>query len=148
MGLLGPTAARSLVQLPAGNQIEVLSCVRRDGLTTAELRGVAGLVAAAATRQQIEYVLEKPRLALAQSESGGGFASDPRLSAAGNRVSRQLAVLLDQLSRMETWLRQRGRAELRGSDHPLLGARFVRLGVEAQSVAELSRDLGQELSGP
>jgi hypothetical protein len=136
------------VRLPAGNQIEVLSCVHREGLTTAELRGVAGLVAAAATRQQVEYVLEKPRLALAQSASGGGVTCDPRLSAAANRVSRQLAALLDQLSRMETWLRQRGRAELRGSDRALLAERFVRLGVEAQSVAELSRDLGQELSPP
>ena len=63
LGLLGPTAARSLVQLPVGNQLEVLGCARREGLTTAELRGVAGLVAA----------------------------------------------LLDQLARMETWLRQRTR---------------------------------------
>ena len=148
LGLLGPTAARSLVQLPAGNQIEILSCVRREGLTTAELRGVVGLVAAAATRQQIDYVLEKPRQALAQSESGMGVTTDPRLSAAGNRVSRQLATLLDQLSRMETWLRQRGRAELRGSDRRILAERFVRLGVDAHAVAELSRDLGQELSQP
>ena len=148
LGLLGPTAARSLVQLPAGNQIEVMSCVHREGLTTAELRGVAGLVAAAATRQEIDYVLEKPRQALAQSELGAGLTIDPRLSAAGNRVSRQLATLLDQLSRMGTWLRQRGRAELRGGDRPLLAERFVRLGVDAQSVAELSRDLGEELSSP
>lgn len=148
LGLLGPTAARSLVQLPAGNQIEVLSCVRREGLTTAELRGVARLVASSATRQQVEYVLEKPRQALAQSELGPGLSSDPRLSPAGNRVSRQLAALLDQLARMENWLRQRGRAELRGSDRPLLVERFVRLGIDAQSVADLSRDLGQELSGP
>jgi hypothetical protein len=77
-----------------------------------------------------------------------GFSSDPRLSPAGNRVSRQLAALLDQLARMENWLRQRGRAELRGSDRPLLVERFVRLGIDAQSVADLSRDLGQELSGP
>jgi hypothetical protein len=49
---------------------------------------------------------------------------------------------------MENWLRQRGRAELRGSDRPLLVERFVRLGIDAQSVADLSRDLGQELSGP
>ena len=134
--------------LPAGNQIEVLSCARREGLTTAELRGVAGLVAAAATRPQVEYVLEKPRQALAQSQAGPLLTSDPRLSAAANRVSRQLAALLDQLSRMEHWLRERGRAELHVGDRLLLAERFVRLGVDAASVADLARDLGEELSLP
>jgi hypothetical protein len=148
LGLLGPTAARSLVPLPAGNQIEVLSCARREGLTTAELRGVAGLVAAATSRPQVEYVLEKPRQALAQSQAGPLLTSDPRLSPAANRVSRQLAALLDQLSRMEHWLAARGRAELRVGDRLLLAERFVRLGVDAARVADLARDLGQELSVP
>ena len=147
LGLLGPTAARSLVQLPAGNQIEVLSCARREGLTTAELRGVADLVRGATTRPQVEYVLQKPRQALAQSQMGPQRLSDPRLSPAGNQVSRQLAALLDQLSRMETWLSQRGRAELRHGDRELLAASFVRLGRDAQTVADLARDLGHELRG-
>lgn len=148
LGLLGPTAARSLVRLPAGNQIEVLGCARREGLTTAELRGVVDLVAVAGSRPQVEYVLEKPRQALAQSQAGPWRTSDPRLTPAGNKVSRQLAALLDQLARMETWLRQRGRAELGRSDRPLLAASFVKLGVAAEAVSELSRDLGEELSVP
>ncbi len=148
LGLLGPTAARSLVRLPAGNQIEVLSCARRDSLTTAELRGVVELVASAASRPQVEYVLEKPRQALTQSQAGPWLTSDPRLTPAGNKVSRQLASLLEQLARMETWLRQRGRAELGRGDRLLLAQSFVKLGVAAGTVADLSQDLGQELSGP
>ena len=147
LGLLGPTAARSLVSLPAGNQVEVLGCARREGLTTAELRGVAGLVGAAATRAQVEYVLSKPRQALAQSQAGPQRTSDPRLSLAGNRVSRELAALLEQLARMETWLRQRVRTELNREDRELLTESFVRLGRDAQTVADLARDLGRELSG-
>jgi ParB-like chromosome segregation protein Spo0J len=147
LGLLGPTAARALVPLPAGNQIEVLACARREGLTTAELKGVAELVRGAQSRPQVDYVLEKPRQALAQSQAGPWRVSDPRLSMAGNRVSRQLATLLDQLSRMETWLAQRGRAELERGDGEILAAGFVRLGRDAQTVAELAGDLGQELRG-
>ena len=30
LGLLTPTAARSLVRLPVGNQVAVLTCIRRD----------------------------------------------------------------------------------------------------------------------
>ena len=148
LGLLGPTAARSLVQLPAGNQIDVLACTRREGLTTAELRGVVDLIRAAATPAQVEYVLTKPRQALAQSQAGPWRTADPRLSVSGNRVSRQLAALLDQLARMETWLAQRGRAELNREDRELLAESFVRLGHDARTVADLAQELGQELSLP
>lgn len=148
VGLLGPTAARALVPLPAGNQIEVLACARREGLTTAELRGVADLVRSAASRSQVEYVLQKPRQALAQSQSGPLRTSDPRLSPAGNRVSRHLAALLEQLARMETWLAQRGRGELNPCDRELLAASFARLEHVARRVADLAADLGQELSLP
>jgi ParB-like chromosome segregation protein Spo0J len=147
VGLLGPTAARALVALPAGNQVEVLACARREGLTTAELRGVAELVRGATTRPQVEYVLDKPRQALAQSQAGPWRTSDPRLSLAGNRVSRQLAMLLDQLSRMETWLGQRGRSDLHRGDGAILATGFARLGRDARSVSELAQDLGQELAG-
>jgi ParB-like chromosome segregation protein Spo0J len=148
LGLLGPTAARALVPLPAGNQIEVLACARREGLTTAELKGVAELVRGAQSRPQVDYVLEKPRQALAQNQAGPWRTSDPRLSVAGNRVSRQLAMLLEQLARMETWLSQRGRSELNREDRALLAGSFVRLGRDARSVADLAQDLGQELSIP
>ena len=148
LGLLGPTAARALVPLPAGNQIEVLACARREGLTTAELRGVAELVRGAQSRPQVDYVLEKPRQALAQNQAGPWRTSDPRLSVAGNRVSRQLAMLLEQLARMETWLTQRGRSELNREDRGLLAGSFVRLGRDARTVADLAQDLGQELSIP
>lgn len=146
LGLLGPTAARALVPLPAGNQIEVLACARREGLTTAELKGVAELVRGAQSRPQVDYVLQKPRQALAQNQAGPWRTSDPRLSLAGNRVSRQLTVLLEQLARMEAWLAQRGRSELNPQDRALLGGSFVRLGRDARTVADLAQDLGQELN--
>jgi hypothetical protein len=47
------------------------------------------------------FVLEKPREALREAQAGEVRGWDPRLSAAGNRVSRQLALLLDQLARIE-----------------------------------------------
>jgi len=142
LGLLGPTAARALVPLPAGNQVQVLACARREGLTTAELRGVAELVRSAITREQVDYVLQKPRQALAQSHADPWRANDPRLSPAGNRLCRHLTLLLEQLARMESWLLQRGRGELNAADAELLTPGFARLSRDAQSVAHLARDLG------
>jgi len=100
LGLLSPTMARQLTRLPAGNQQEVLETGRRDSLTAAELRGVVDLLMSSGTREKAAFVLEKPRAALREAQAGEVRGWDPRLSTAGNRVSRQLAAVLDQLAPM------------------------------------------------
>lgn len=145
LGLLSPSAARQLLRLPAGNQTEVLECARRESLNVAEIGEVVDLVLASSTRQQKEFVLEKPRQALAQARGGTPRCWDPRLSSAGNRVSRQLAWLLDNLSRMENWLRHRGRGELSLCDGSILSPGFERLARDGRMVAELAEDLVREL---
>jgi hypothetical protein len=144
LGLLTPTAARALVQLPAGNQIEVLACARREGLTTAELRRVVELLRQTTDPAQRKAVLARPLEALAQTQTGGRV-HDPRLSVAGNRVARQLATLREQLARMENWLRQRRHSELTAADGGLLAERFARLSSDAGTVAELAGDLYEEV---
>jgi ParB-like chromosome segregation protein Spo0J len=148
LGLLSATAARELLRLPHGNQLELLECMRRESLTTAELREVVNLLLACSTREQKDYVLEKPREALSQSRSGPARSWDPRLSAAGNRVARKLAWLLDNLSQMENWLRHSGRGELCLCDGAILSAGFDRLSRDGRVVAELANDLAEELKSP
>jgi ParB-like chromosome segregation protein Spo0J len=148
LGLLSPTMARQLTRLPAGNQAEALASARRESLTAEELRGVVDLLLASGTRAKQEFVLQQPRQAVRQAQGILVRAWDPRLSAAGNRVSRQLSGLWDQLARMENWLRHRGRAELALCDRRLLGESFGRLVTAARSVAELAEDLVGELSCP
>jgi ParB-like chromosome segregation protein Spo0J len=145
LGLLSPTMARQLLRLPAGNQAEVLTVVRRESLSAAELSGVVDLLLASATREKEVYVLSDPRRALRQAQGQSPPSWDPRLSPAGNRICKQLVVLLDGLGRMETWLRHRGRADLRGCDRSILAGSFERLGRDAASVAELAEDLASDL---
>jgi ParB/RepB/Spo0J family partition protein len=145
LGLLSATAARSLVRLPAGNQAEVVATVHRDKLTATELEGVVGLLTAAPARAQQEYILAQPRQALRQSRSETGWAWDPRLSRAGNRVARRLADVLEGLSRLENWLRTQGRAGLTPCDLLVLTPALVRLARDAQSVATLAEDFLGEL---
>ena len=140
MGLLSPSAARQLTRLPTGNQPEVLIAARRESLSTDELRGVVDLLLASGSRQKEEYVLTKPREALRQARGVTPPAWDPRLSSAGNRISKQLGYLLDQLGRMENWLEHRGRAELTACDRGPLTPGFSRLSHEARTVAELVDD--------
>jgi len=148
MGLLSPTMARELVRLPAGNQVQALALVRRESLTAGELQGVVDLLLSAGTREKQAFVLAKPRQALQEVAGTEVRPWDPRLSVIGNRVNRQLAALLDQLGRMENWLRHRGRAELRPCDRAVLRPGFQRLQPQASTVAEAVDDFLRELHLP
>jgi ParB/RepB/Spo0J family partition protein len=141
LGLLSATAARSLVRLPAGNQTELLATFHRDELTASELAGVVDLLNSTSGRSQQEYILQQPRQALQQARQQTGWASDPRLSQAGNRVARRLTSVLDGLRQMQTWLHHQGRAGLTPCDRQLLTPSFTRLAETARSVAALSDDL-------
>lgn len=144
LGLLSPRSARELVRLPAGNQQEVVSAVHRELLTSDEVRGVVDLVLSAGNRSQVEHILAQPREVLGQSREAMPAMYDPRLSTAGNRMWRQSAMLLEQLGRLETWLRSRGLAELSVLDRKLVGPQLLRLGQECQIVGKLMNDLGLE----
>jgi ParB-like chromosome segregation protein Spo0J len=146
LGLLSVTAARSLVRLPAGNQVPVLATLHRDKLTAAELDGVVDLLQAAPGQTQEQYILDQPRQALQQARQETGWAWDPRLSASGNRVARRLTYVLEDLRRMETWLRSQGRAGLTPCDRLVLTPGFSQLARDASSVAALSQDLIAELN--
>jgi len=146
LGLLSVTAARSLVRLPAGNQVPVLATLHRDKLTAAELNGVVDLLLAAPGQTQEQYILDQPRQALQQARQETGWAWDPRLSASGNRVARRLTYVLEDLRRMETWLRSQGRAGLTPCDRLVLTPGFSQSTRDASSVAALSQDLIAELN--
>jgi hypothetical protein len=145
VGLLTPTVARELARLPAGNQSEVLDVARRDALSGAELGGVVRLILESVTAEQRQFVLAKPREALGHVHAGEVRGWDPRLSARGNRVSKQLAALLDRLAWVENFLECRGWTSLVASDRLVLGPIFDRLARDARCVAEGAGDLAVEM---
>jgi ParB-like chromosome segregation protein Spo0J len=148
VGLLTPTAAREIARLPAGNQSEVLDVSRREALSSEELGGVVRLLLGAVTAEQKMFVLAKPREALGQSSAVASRGWDPRLSANGNRVSKQLAALLDRLAWAENFLQCRGWTALMASDRLVLGPAFARLARDAKSVSEGAADLAVEMGRP
>jgi ParB/RepB/Spo0J family partition protein len=145
LGLVSARTARALVSLPAGKQSRLLRLIRAEGLSSEEARGVVGLLQGACSRDQEEYVLAQPRQALSEANQLVCPAWDPRLSVAGNRFSKQLARLLDQLARMESWLNQQSRAELRACDRLALQPGLERLVQGSRSVAELAGELLAEV---
>jgi ParB-like chromosome segregation protein Spo0J len=140
LGLLSPGLARQLTRLPTGNQAAILAAARREALTMVEVQGVIDLLRTA-TPEQEERLLQEPREALLQAEGVSGPVRDPRLSPAGNRLARQLGMLLDLLSRLENWQRHPGLAELKRDDRRLLAPRFTRLARGARDLAQLVDDV-------
>jgi len=145
LGLLSPTAARQLTRLPAGNQVEVLAAMRREALCAAEVRQVVDLFLASADTTQREFVLRKPREAMDQAQAEVVPTSDPRLTVAGNRLSKDLAILLDRLARMATWFQFRGLAELSRGDRGILAPHVERLVSEARVMADLAEEFHTEV---
>lgn len=148
VGLVTPSAAREIARLPAGNQSEVLDVSRREALNNEELGGVVRLLLGSVTAEQKLFVLTKPREALGQAGAVPQEGWDPRLSARGNRVSKQMAALLDRLAWVENFLGCRGWTSLTASDRLVLGPVFARLARDANCVAEGAGDLALEMSRP
>jgi ParB-like chromosome segregation protein Spo0J len=148
VGLLTPTVAREIARLPAGNQSEVLELSRREALSRDELGGVVRLLLGSVTAEQKLFVLTKPREALQQDGAVGRESWDPRLSTHGNRVSKQLVVLLDRLAWAENFLQCRGWTALLARDRLVLGPVFARLARNAACVAEGAGDLSVEMQKP
>ena len=148
VGLLTPTAAREIARLPAGNQSEVMDVSRREALSGAELAGVVNLLLGSATAEQKSFVLAKPRQALEQTGEAEHIGWDPRLSMRGNRVSKQLTVLLDRLVWVRNFLECHGWNSLLACDRLVLGSVFQRLSHDASCVAEMAGNLAKEMQEP
>jgi ParB-like nuclease domain len=148
LGLLTPAIARQLTRLPMGNQAATLTTTREASLTSTELSGVVDLLLASSTTEQTTFVLKDPRRALRQADERYVHAWDPRMSAAGNRIAKRLAFLLDSLAKMHSWLRYQGRGDLQSCDRQPLEQGFVKLASEASQVAEASEDFVNELRLP
>jgi hypothetical protein len=136
LGLVGPSLARQLTRLPAGNQEAVLALTRRATLTAEEVTGVIDLLQGA-SEEQAAFVLQKPREALALVHGMPPVLRDPRLSRAGNWLARHLSGALEGLVRVENWLRTPNERELKAQDREILQPVLARVGDQASVVAEL-----------
>jgi hypothetical protein len=136
LGLVGPSLARQLTRLPAGNQEALLALTRRETLTAQEVSGVIDLLHGA-SQEQAAFVLHKPREALALVRGVPTALRDPRLSRAGNWLAKYLAQALEALVRVENWLRTPNERELRAQDREIVQPLLARVGDQAGVVAEL-----------
>lgn len=148
LGLLSPTQAHHLTQLQRCNQNAAMQCATEHALTSRELGETVKLLQASCTHEQTQFVLEKPRQAIRQSQDHYVHHWDPRLSTAGNRAAKRLGLLLDALAKMNHWLRLTGRSELQACDRPLLLESFAKLQQESSLLSEATHDFIKEMQIP
>lgn len=139
LGLLSPTAAREIGRLPHGNQKDVLEVAHRDQLSTAEVALVVRLLRACPDRARQEFVLKDPREALLRQKGSRMTPKDPRLSEVGNLIRVRLAHLLEGMPRLESWLRNRGHAELLPPEVEVLQPSFEALARRSRDLARAAR---------
>jgi len=92
-GILPPGAARRLLALPAGNQLEMATLVMHHGLGSQETELFLRLWKNADPPVR-DYLRTHPRQALAQARAGDPEEPpDPRLTLRGQRLQRHLRLL-------------------------------------------------------
>jgi len=106
-GILAPGAARRLLSLPAGNQLEMAAVVTHEGLGSQETELLVRLWRAAEQPVR-EFLLKHPREALANARAGDPKQPpDPRLTPRGQRLERHLRILQGVAPRTLQGLRPR-----------------------------------------
>jgi ParB/RepB/Spo0J family partition protein len=92
-GILPPGAARRLLALPAGNQLELATVVTHQGLGSQDTELFVRLWKNADPPVR-DYLLMHPREALANARAGDPEQPpDPRLTPRGQRLQRHLRIL-------------------------------------------------------
>jgi ParB/RepB/Spo0J family partition protein len=92
-GILPPGAARRLLSLPAGNQLELATVVMHHGLGSQETELLVRLWKNADPAVR-DYLLAHPHPALAKAQAGDPEEPpDPRLTPHGQRLRRHLRLL-------------------------------------------------------
>jgi ParB/RepB/Spo0J family partition protein len=115
-GMLPPGAARRLLSLPAGNQLELATVVMQHGLGSRETELSVRLWKNADPPVR-DYLLAQPRLALAHVQSSDPeHPPDPRLTPRGQRLQRHLRILQGVALRTRQMLRRSPTEE----DRPIL----------------------------
>ena len=110
-GILPPGAARRLLSLPAGNQLELATVVIHQGLGSQDTESLVRLWRTADPAIR-EFLLAHPREALANARAGDPETPpDPRLTPQGQRLQRHLRILQGVAPRTLQALRPRPAAE-------------------------------------
>jgi ParB/RepB/Spo0J family partition protein len=105
-GILTAGAARRLLSLPPGNQLQLAAVVKQSDLSPSQTESLVTLWRRAERPEVRDYLLKEPREALANARAGNlQDPVDPRLSPRGLRLQQSLRILHAVAHKTKTALR-------------------------------------------
>lgn len=133
-GLISTTVARDVARLPRGNQADVATTIRREGLTSREAALLVTLFAKTSGFAQQRHLLERPREALdAHGPRVPLVAHDPRLGALTQALRVQLFATMRAMTDLSARLAAATPATWTATERLVLGPVFA----QARGGAEL-----------
>lgn len=142
VGLVPVAVARELVRLPRGNQPEVAAAIHRNGLSSREAALLVSIFERTSDRSQQQALLVEPREILeAHRSKASAVPTDPRLGAAGNRVRRTAAQVVEGLGRLERQLQEVDIAAVTRTERAVLAPQLRQLVGTADRVRAISLEV-------
>lgn len=100
LGVISTTQAREIVQLPRGNQPEMIKTIIDHDLNSRQTAVIIDEFLKTQDREQQRYILDHPMEVLERDQSTTDSVYDARLSSAGNRLLRTLKITCRQMNRL------------------------------------------------
>lgn len=100
LGVISTTQAREIVQLPRGNQPEMIKTIIDYDLNSRQTAVIIDEFLKTQDREQQRYILDHPLEVLERDQSTTDSIYDARLSSAGNRLLRTLKITCRQMNRL------------------------------------------------
>jgi ParB/RepB/Spo0J family partition protein len=100
LGVISTTQAREIVQLPRGNQPEMIKTIIDHDLNSRQTAVIVDEFLKTQDREQQKYILDHPLEVLERDQSTTDSIYDARLSSAGNRLLRTLKITCRQMNRL------------------------------------------------
>ncbi len=136
LGVISTTQAREIVQLPRGNQPEMIKSIIDHDLNSRQTAVIIDEFLKTQDREQQRYILDHPIEVLEREQDKTDNDYDARLSNAGNRLLRAIKITCRQMNRLLDEIDRIGHQSLTPMEWIVLEPELARATRSAKQLAD------------
>lgn len=141
LGVISMTQAREIMQLPRGNQPEIIKTIIDHQLTTRQTAAIVEELRKAQDRDQQKYILDHPLEVLERDQDNVDPEYDARLSTAGNRLLKTIKIASRQINRLNDETERTALTLFTTMEWMILEPELLRVARRAQQLADFIEQL-------